>query len=63
MKEHVHWGLPSIIVYALGTLVVWNVLRLIAIKAADTQFAPIANMLGGALNVGGPVSTRNEVSD
>jgi len=63
MKEHVHWGLPSIIVYALGTLVVWNILRIVAIKAADNStFAPFANMIGGALNMG-TVSTRNEVSD
>lgn len=64
MREHVHWGITNILVYAFGTIVVLNVLRIAAIKLADNPSTEaFSRAIGGMLNFGGPVSTRNEVSD
>ena len=64
MREHVHWGVTNIVVYALGALVIYNMLRIAAIQLANNPATEaFSKAIGGALNFGGPVSTRNEVSD
>lgn len=50
MQEHVHWGLPSILVYAAGTILVMNVLRIVAAHFADDpRTETIAKVIGGLI--------------
>jgi hypothetical protein len=63
MREHVHWGFFNVIFAGASALVVFNVLRLVAVWAEDKpQLEWLSHTLGGALNFG-VVSTRNEVSN
>lgn len=60
MQEHVHWGLPSILVYGVGTIILMNVLRIIAGHMVDDpRTETIGKVIGGLITFTAETETAN----
>lgn len=52
MRPHLHTDFPHVIYFALGTLVVIHVMRLIAVQLSDNESTASAGKVLGAFALG-----------
>lgn len=58
MQEHVHWGLPTLVVNALATIIIMFLLRVIAARMVDdSRLETIGKAIGGILGTTPAIQT------